>query len=60
MSHTHPHAGAANTDTEAIETQQATGVTPETLERALQTELQTTFVKIEDMSGMFPLSLIHI
>jgi hypothetical protein len=46
------HTGAANTDTDAKETQDATGITPESLKSALEKELQASFVQIEDMSGM--------
>jgi hypothetical protein len=47
------HTGAANTDTDAKETQDATGITPESLKSALEKELQASFVQIEDMSGEF-------
>lgn len=45
------HAGAANTDTDARETQESTGITPDSLKGALEKELQASFVQIEDMSG---------
>jgi len=46
------HTGTANTDTDAVETQQSTGITPESLKATLEKQLHATFVQIEDMSGM--------
>lgn len=42
---------SAKTDEDATATQNATGVTPETLRDKLEKELETTHVEIQDMSG---------
>ena len=42
---------SARTDTEAVQTQASTGITPETLKSTLAQKLDASHVDIEDLSG---------
>lgn len=44
--------GAAATDTEAAQNANSSGVTPQSLEAKLASQLEAQYVEIEDMSGM--------
>jgi predicted aconitase len=44
-------AGAARSDTEAVEVQHSTGVTPESLKGAIMEKLDAVHVDIADLSG---------
>ena len=51
---------ASATDIDATETQNSTGITPETLKETLKDKLQASHVDIHDMSGTHNTSIIDL